>query len=80
MKAIRLSRAVTGKKKIVLVSGSWHGTLDQCLFKLNSKKKRLESLSDGLDNDLKKKVIIIPYNNIDESKKILNKYKKKLAV
>ena len=77
IKAIRLSRATNIKKKLVLVTGSWHGSTDQTLF---YPKKNLspESLSAGLKDSDKKDVIFIPYNNINDSKKILDKYFKNI--
>ena len=44
MKALRISRAISKKKKIVMVSGSWHGSVDELLYiskdkRCNKKKK-----------------------------------------
>ena len=36
IKSIRICKAITNKKKIFLVNGSWHGSVDQTLF--HSKK------------------------------------------
>ena len=47
------------------------------LFTNNNKLKNIE-LSDGLDHNFKKNLRFIPYNNINDSEKILNKYKKKI--
>lgn len=79
MKALRISRAISKKKKIVMVSGSWHGSVDELLYiskdkRCNKKKK----LSNGLSNS--KNTILIPYNNFLESKKILQKNKKQIAL
>ena len=38
LKAIRIARAVTNKDKIINISGSWHGSLDQFLFSKNKRK------------------------------------------
>jgi len=78
IKALRICRALTGKSKVVTATGSWHGSVDQFLFKPNKKLKN-EKLSDGVTNEQKKNLIYIPYNNIDLSKKILEKNKKKIS-
>ncbi len=78
LKALRISRAVSKKNVIVNATGSWHGSLDQLLFSVNSKLHKKE-LSEGLDSGLKKNVIYIPYNDIEHSKKILDRIKKKIS-
>jgi len=78
IKALRICRALTGKSKVVTATGSWHGSVDQFLFKPNKKFKN-EKLSDGVTNEQKKNLIYIPYNNIELSKKILEKNKKKIS-
>jgi len=75
IKSLRISRTLNNKKKIICVSGGWHGSVDSLLYypdkRLNPKK-----LSDGLREDDKKNLIFIPYNNLIKTKKILNKEKK----
>ena len=39
LKAIRIARSVTKKDKIINISGSWHGSIDQFLFYQDKKKK-----------------------------------------
>jgi len=78
IKALRICRALTGKSKVVTATGSWHGSVDQFLFKPNKKFKN-EKLSDGVTSEQKKNLIYIPYNNIELSKKILEKNKKKIS-
>ncbi len=72
IKALRIARAITKKTKVVAATGSWHGSVDQFLFKSNKKLQTL-NLSDGVSDDEKKNLIFIPYNNIELSKKILDK-------
>ena len=75
-KGIRICRALTGNKKIIEISGSWHGSVDETLY--FKKENKVKSISDGLyssSND----IILAPYNNIDETKKIINKNKKKIC-
>lgn len=74
IKALRICRAINKKNLIVCVVGSWHGSVDQTLF---FPKKDLSPvpISSGLKVLDKKNILFIPYNDIDESKKILNKFK-----
>ena len=60
-----------------MISGSWHGSVDELLFSSNNNKYNTKKiLSAGLANN--KNTILIPYNNFELSKKILDKNKKKL--
>ncbi len=76
LKSLRISRAINKKNIIVSVVGSWHGSTDQTLF---YPKKNLipEPSSAGLSSADQKNLKFIPYNDIKESKKILDKIKKK---
>ena len=79
MKVLRIARAITAKKKIVMISGSWHGSVDELLYSSKDTKSKFQKkLSNGLIDN--KNTILIPYNNIGESKKILNKQKKNIAI
>jgi|TARA_B110000438_G_scaffold225847_1_gene219994 glutamate-1-semialdehyde 2,1-aminomutase len=75
-KSLRISRAMNKKNIIVSVVGSWHGSTDQTLF---YPKHNLspEPSSAGLSASDQKNLKFIPYNNIEKSKKILDKIKKK---
>ena len=80
-KVIRLARSITNKEYIVMVSGSWHGSVDQLLFDLDQKKtNKIRYLSNGLTNDTKKKIILVPYNDFYKTKKIIEKFKSKIAL
>jgi glutamate-1-semialdehyde 2,1-aminomutase len=74
IKALRICRAINKKKFIVCVVGSWHGSVDQTLF---FPKKNLSPvpISSGFKKEDKKNILFIPYNDINESKRILNKFK-----
>jgi glutamate-1-semialdehyde 2,1-aminomutase len=76
-KALRISRTLNKKECIVSVVGSWHGSVDSLLFQPDN-KLRPQFLSDGVTNNDKKKIIFIPYNDIEASRKILNKNKNKI--
>ena len=77
LKSLRVCRAISKKKLIVSVSGSWHGSVDDLLFS-PGKNLKPNPLSDGLPDNFKKKLHFIPYGNIEESKKILDKIKKNI--
>ena len=77
IKSLRLSKALNHKKKIVNVTGSWHGSVDKLLFFPN-KNLKPQKLSDGLSSEDKKNLIYIPYNDIENTKKILNRNKKNI--
>jgi glutamate-1-semialdehyde 2,1-aminomutase len=76
-KALRISRAMNSKQLIVCVTGSWHGSVDQTLF---SPKKNLlpMPISSGLKATDRENIIFIPYNDINKSKQILDKYKRNI--
>ena len=74
-KGLRICRAITKKRLVISVSGSWHGSADETLY--IKKKKDKISLSNGLYSK-DKEIEFIPYNDIKLSKKILDKNKKKI--
>lgn len=77
IKTIRICRSLTNKKKIINVSGSWHGSVDQFLFIKNSFKQM--PLSSGLPKEIEKDLITIPYNEFNESLSLLTKHKKNIC-
>jgi len=77
IKALRISSATNKKNLIVSVSGSWHGSVGKTLF-YSDKNYKPKPISSGLDKENKKKIIFIPYNDIEKSKKILEKHKNKI--
>ena len=76
-KSLRVARAISNKNLIISVTGSWHGSTGELLFTSDKNLKNIE-LSDGLGKQSKKNIKFIPYNNIEISKKILNKHKNKI--
>jgi glutamate-1-semialdehyde 2,1-aminomutase len=78
IKAIRIARAVTKKDKIINISGSWHGSIDQFLFSKN-KKGKIIKLSSGLEKNIQHKLIYAPYNNFYETKKVIEKNKNNIC-
>ena len=79
IRAIRIARAITKKDKIAMVGGSWHGSIDSLLFNQNKKLENY-ALSNGLSSSEKKNIIIIPYNDLENSKKILKKNKNQISL
>ena len=77
IKSLRVARAISKKKLIISVSGSWHGSTGELLFTNDNKYRNIE-LSEGLDKNYSKNLKFIPYNNIENSKKILDKNRKKI--
>jgi len=75
MYAVRLARSVTRRKIIAKVDGGWHGYTSDLLKSVNWPFS--ESESSGIVNE--EKIISIPYNNLEESLRILKKYSKDLA-
>ena len=75
MYAVRLARSVTGRKIIGKVDGGWHGYTSDLLKSVNWPFS--ESESSGVVNE--EKIISMPYNDLEESLKILKKYSKDLA-
>ncbi|MGZ7049706.1 MAG: glutamate-1-semialdehyde 2,1-aminomutase [Methanobacterium sp.] len=62
MSAIRLSRAATGKKKIIKFEGSYHGAHDYVLVKSGSGAVGLPD-SPGVPEETTKNTILIPFND-----------------
>ena len=78
IKSLRLARAVNNKKKIALVTGGWHGSVDQLLYKTNKNLKPI-NLSSGLPKETYKNLILIPYNDFKKSEALLKKNKNKIS-
>ena len=76
-KSLRIAKAITKKKIIIAVTGSWHGSAEKLLF--NSINGKNYPMSDGLDDYNLKNLKFIEYNNFEKTEKILNHYKKKIS-
>jgi glutamate-1-semialdehyde 2,1-aminomutase len=75
MYAVRLARAITGKKTIAKIDGGWHGYTTDLLKTVNW--PFTESESGGLTDE--KHIVSIPYNNLEGSLEVLNSVKNDLA-
>ena len=76
IKSLRIAKSLNPKKKyLISVTGSWHGSVDQTLF-VPDKKNKPSPLSEGIDEIFKKNIKFVPYQELDKTKKILEKLKK----
>lgn len=75
MYAVRLARSVTGREVVAKVDGGWHGYTSDLLKAVNW--PFIESESSGLVNG--KKIISMPYNDLESSLAILRKHARRLA-
>ncbi len=78
MSAIRLARAVTGKKKIVKFEGAYHGAHDYVLVKSGSGAIGLPD-SPGVPEETTKNTILIPFNNEEAINDLLKREGENLA-
>lgn len=76
-KSLRIAKAITKKKIIIAVTGSWHGSAEKLLF--NSINGKNYPMSDGLDDYNFKNLKFIEYNNFEKTEKILNHHKKNIS-
>ena len=77
MHAVRLARAFTGKRVIAKIEGGWHGFNTSLLKSVNFPFHEEEGL--GLLAEEQKHVVSLPFNNLEESVKILDSAKDDLA-
>lgn len=75
MYAIRLARSATGRKTVAKIDGGWHGYTSDLLKTVNWPFTGSES--SGLVDE--KHIVSIPYNNLEESIRILKKIAGDLA-
>ena len=78
IKALRIGFAVSKKNIVLAATGSWHGSVDNLLFSPGKKLKPIP-ISEGLLNTHKKNIKFIPYNDIEKSKDIILRYRKKAS-
>lgn len=80
MTAIRIARAVTGRNKIVIFSGSYHGHFDGTLVKANKAEENHDAipLAPGVLPNFVKDVLVLDYGN-PESLEIIKTHQQELA-
>ena len=75
MSALRLARGYTGRNKILKFEGSYHGHGDSLLIKAGSGVATL-GLPDspGVPESIAKNTITVPYNDMEKTKLVFEKY------
>jgi glutamate-1-semialdehyde 2,1-aminomutase len=87
MDAIRLARAHTGRDKIVKIEGSYHGHHDTLLMSTKpsveaagpAERPNTVPASTGIPADVKKNIIIAPYNDAEALDRILTEHRGEVA-
>jgi len=80
MSAIRLARAVTGRKYIVKFEGCYHGHSDALLVKAGSGVATFGIPgSAGVPEEFARCTLALPYNNVDALEEALARYENKIA-
>jgi glutamate-1-semialdehyde 2,1-aminomutase len=77
MYAVRIARALTGKKTILKIAGGWHGANSDLSLGIKMPYEKEESL--GLLPELKQYTKVIPFNNLSGSLEIIHQNKENLA-
>ena len=80
MAAIRVARTVTGRKKIALFAGSYHGTFDEVLVKRIGKLEALRAgpIAPGIPQEKVQNVLVLDYGT-PESLEIVRQHAGELA-
>ena len=82
MRAVRIARAFTGKKKIAFFSGGWHGGHDVMLFEDNYQGAdgcTPEFKSAGVPEEFRDMIVMLPYND-PKAFEMIEKHKDDLAM
>ncbi|NBD17981.1 MAG: aminotransferase class III-fold pyridoxal phosphate-dependent enzyme [Cyanobacteria bacterium] len=80
MTAIRLARATTGRKKIALFAGSYHGHFDGTLVKPQTTQENFQAVPKtiGIPEEFVKDVLVLEYDD-PQSLDVINAYSSDLA-
>lgn len=62
MVALRLARASTGRSKVVIFSGSYHGTFDGVLALQSGDSEKSVPLAPGVPQSMIEDIVVLPYN------------------
>ena len=80
MSAVRLSRAATGRDKIVKFTGCYHGHADSFLVQAGSGALTFgEPSSPGVPSSVTNDTLVSPYNDLDSLDKLLSQNKGEIA-
>ena len=81
--AMRLARAFTGKDKILKFEGGFHGMNDYALMSMSPSKLKdypqAEPDTAGIPKSLQAEMLIAPFNDIETTTAIIDRYKDELA-
>jgi len=81
--AMRLARAFTGKDKILKFEGGFHGMNDYALMSMSPSKlmdyPQAEPDTAGIPKSLQAEILIAPFNDIETTTAIIDRYKDELA-
>lgn len=78
MSAIRLARAVTGKKKIIKFEGAYHGAHDYVLVKSGSGAAGLPD-SPGVPEETTRNTVLVPFNDEEAITNLVEQEKDEIA-
>lgn len=83
MRAIRIARAFTKKRKIGVFSGGWHGSHDMVLvddnYLGNLQNPGIATKSSGIPDEMLELAVVLPYNH-DAAFEIIKKERDELAI
>ena len=80
MTAIRLARGFTERDKIIKIEGAFHGAHDSVLVKAGSGAlTHSVPNSKGIPETVTEHTILIPFNDLEALKQVLNQYKDQVA-
>ncbi len=80
MVAVRLARAVTGRRRIALFAGSYHGSADPVLARQDLSRRGGDAvpLAPGVTDDIGRNVLVLPYGD-DAALEALRAHRDELA-
>lgn len=78
MVAVRISRAYTGRKKIVVFAGSYHGTFDGVLGMSGKNSDKTSPIAKGILQEYVNDLIVLDYGS-DEALDYIEKHREEIA-
>jgi glutamate-1-semialdehyde 2,1-aminomutase len=81
--ALRFAKAYTGRSKVLKFEGAYHGAHDVGVMSLFPQKlfpfPTPEPTSAGISQQVQEEVLIVPYNDLEATRKIIERYEDELA-
>lgn len=71
VEAIRISRFATGRNKVLIFDGKYHGHIDEVLVSASEKPGVMVADQLGLPKDVTDGTVVVPFNNLDAVEKAL---------